>query len=490
MNHHTPPSRQTILDSLRYCLYNLSTPGRFGAYGLDFMGFLIENDCHLPLFAVMDMIRAFLKPLKNFNLSPVRPWIHEPCFQNRYDHYAEFILWISESSLLKRIGYDFQELVRATGNENMEAEFYKASRFILFEFAIKCPFSQWKQIYSLFTIKTITSNEVTLNSVNSAKALTEEEEGKLLSALGIAEQSEQDSPLLNLPLGQGGIMNTIFAPTMEVFKAGKLNREEQNLTQLAQLPQLIDYKLIDLYLHYYDRFDPSEQLRHKIARLDLISRTAIKRSPNYDCYSDLSTEGAPNATYLSMGFKKFFVKMIEGGRVFIGNDPPIRDQDRIAVRFYLIEDLKSLNEKVDREICVKNKAFRRYSHVNIHKLVSFLICHDLTRYMGMITHTDIKVQFVTYKVNDKPGPVSTKPLSIRSLRRNHTLDSGFIIRNRELHQELLIESGATSPGFCKPDGDFMKHFFQQSDSALKASRGCLQHYDIFFGCGGNIHWRK
>jgi hypothetical protein len=65
----------------------------------------------------------------------------------------------------------------------------------------------------------------------------------------------------------------------------------------------------------------------------------------------------------------------------------------MAVRFYFIEDIKSLNEKIVRESWVKGKAYERYSHTNIHKLVSFLLFHDMTRYLGMITHLDIKVQF-------------------------------------------------------------------------------------------------
>jgi hypothetical protein len=50
----------------------------------------------------------------------------------------------------------------------------------------------------------------------------------------------------------------------------------------------------------------------------------------------------------------------------------------------------------------------------------------------------------------------------------------------------LIESGSTVSDYRKPDADFFKQFFEESESSLKASSVHPQHYDLFFGCGGTF----
>ena len=450
------------------------------------MRFLIKCDCHLPLFAAMDIVRAFFSPLANHILSVRRPQIHDASFRKRYDRYAEFIYAFSNIPGLRRTGNDFQELTRIRGGENLEAEFYLATRFILFEWSTKCPFVRWGETYPLDLVNEITMDQIAKSRTDADCFLQKDEEAHLLRALGLVDDGSQDPNHRFISTHSSEEMDAILAPTMEIFRAAKQEENHDLTTLLAELPQLIDYKLIDLYLHYYDNFEPSEDLRHKIARLDLLSRTAIKRSPHYDRYSDLSYQGTPNPTYLNMGFDRFFIKMIEGAPVFIGNDPPIKDQDRMAVRFYFIEDIKSLNEKIVRESWVKGKAYERYSHANIHKLVSFLLCHDMTRYLGIITHLDIKVQFAKYRVEDHCVCVSTMPISIRAMRRNHSLNSGFVIRNRDLHKEFLIESRGTAADYREPDAEFLRHFFEATGTSLKASSLYSQNYDVFFGCGGTF----
>jgi hypothetical protein len=173
-----------------------------------------------------------------------------------------------------------------------------------------CPLGE---TYPLDLVKELTMDQIAKNRADADNFLQKDEEAHLLRVLGLVDDGSQDPNPRFMSSHSSAEMDAILVPTMEIFRAAKQEEENHDLTTLmAELPQLIDYKLIDLYLHYYDNFEPSEDLRHKIARLDVLSRTAIKRSPHYDRYSDLSYQGSPNPTYLNMGFDRFFIKMIEG----------------------------------------------------------------------------------------------------------------------------------------------------------------------------------
>ena len=468
---------------------------------------LVKADWHLPLFAAQDIVCSFfLAPIRSSPMLSLLP-VYDDSFRNLYSKYPEFLGRILQSPSFKRIGDDLRRFTGFEQIDQLEREWllYYTCRFVLSEMAMACPFVSSQPIYRSDLLARINWKSFKIPEREGFQA---EYEKQLLMKLKL--QNVDTDEVRILPTEKKAktqiesLIETIFRgyrdktegyqeKIKEVAKNKKGNASEKEkdeklqhqkrmyLQDLSRFAHLFDYKLIDLYLNYYDRFEASDQLRHKIALLDLLSRIAVERSPFNSEYSTQWRSGLPNPAHLVQGWLRFFLKTLEGAPVFLGYPDPIYDQDKIAVRFYIIEEMKSLSEKIKKEEGYPP----RFSHVNIHKLISLLVSHDLVRYLGNISKMDITLKFLSYYVGVTKPVRPTDEMSIKALRGKHKMEEGFMIRRKELQKTLFFEPSILEAGPASFDPRFFNTFFQDLESSTAGSASAYARiYDIFFARGG------
>ncbi len=268
-------------------------------------------------------------------------------------------------------------------------------------------------------------------------------------------------------------------------EGGKQWHQEKKYLQALSLTQhLFDHKLVDLYRFHHDKYEPSDKLRHKIAELAHLTRSAIDRSLFYTEYSKLGKQGFPIPTYLSQGWKYFLFRVLSGEHVFFDNDPPIREQDNIAIRFFLVEEIISLSEKLMEE-----SSWNFPHHLTTHKLISLLLCHDIVKYLGGVSDFDVSMQFYTYNeaiaLKEENYPIRYIKKSMKKVLSSNSIKGPFLTRIKDIQKELFMEASAINVGRCRFDKEFFQRYEKDLSSSISSSAKYNVIFNIFFGRGGS-----
>ena len=252
------------------------------------------------------------------------------------------------------------------------------------------------------------------------------------------------------------------------------------LEGLLRREHLFDHKLAELYCEYCNAYEPSGLLRQKIAELMNISQAARERSSFFTEYSEQGRGGFPNPVYLAQGAKRFLYRASRGEFVYLDNEPPVREQLDITLRFFLIEDMTALCENLSDK---STGCFPH--HLTVHKLLSMLLVHDVVKYLGRISNFDVHMQI--YRFRESLGGFETLDIasilkSMKMLFEQVSISKPFLISDRQFLKNLLFEGGATEVGHS----DFTDEFYQRYDKWLDASSGSKTEttFNLMFGrCG-------
>jgi hypothetical protein len=507
-------THKVLQESLRFCLYPRAIVKLFGAYGLDLTRRLLDSGTFLHLFSAVDIVCSFFSimiplPPRLPTLPVSQEWRH---FRTLYLEYPRYIESLFEGAFFRMVAADAHRLIGYEQLRQAENELllYKTFSFVIAELALECPFIE---LDPPFDPRILSAIRWDFMVVPERRPFEPREEQILLASLGFENPSVAKAEKENDVRKEAGksestsvssnggaadprtevLFGTVFQWYHERRNNGVLkgmaeqdiqgaNSAAQDiLVDIARLPYVLDYKLIDSYLDYHDKFELDEELRHKISFLKQISRISIEKSPFITEYSMQWTSGIPNPAFLTQGWKIFMLKMIEGAPVFLGKPDPLYDQDTVAIRFYFIEDLRTLCEKI-----LDTEARPRFSHLNVHELTALLVAHDIVKYLGAISKMEMSLEFIKYGEGTGNRTRSTGALHTRTIREKVALDEGFMVRNRSVEKVLLIEPGKMGLQASKFDEDFFKKFFEELDSRLTGSSNNARIYDFYFGPGGTF----
>lgn len=507
-------TQKALQESLRFCLYPGAMVERFGPHGLDITRRLLDSGSFLHLFSAVDIVCSFFSIM--VPLPPRLPTLpvsqESRHFHTLYLKHAQYIKSLFESAFFKMAAADAGRLIGYEQLRQAENEFllYRTFSFVIAELALECPFIKLDPPFDLRILNAIEWDSIV---VPERRPFEPNEEQALLASLelgnpsGDKEEEKSDTRKEAVKSGSTSVSSNGGAadPRTEVLfgtvfqwyherrnngaRKGMAEQDVQGanssaqdiLVNIARLPHSLDYKLIDSYLEYHDKFDLDEELRHKISLLRQISRISIEKSPFITEYSMQWMSGIPNPAFLIQGWKRFMLKMLEGAPVFLGKPDPLFDQDTVAIRFYFLEELRTLCEKV-----LDTEARPRFSHLNVHELTSLLVAHDIVKYLGAISKMEMSLEFIKYGEGTGSKTRSTGALHTRTLREKVALDEGFMVRNRSVERVLLTEPNEMGLRASKFDEDFFKEFFEGLDSRLTASSRSARIYDFYFGPGGTF----
>lgn len=236
--------------------------------------------------------------------------------------------------------------------------------------------------------------------------------------------------------------------------------------------------MIDLYLEFFNKFEPSDKLRRNLFFLNKISRISIETSPFIKEYSQQWTSGAPNPAHLIQGWQRFVLKWMEGAPVFLGRPTPMYEEDRMAIRFFIIEELRAACEKIAAE-----NGAPRFSHLNIHKLIALLVGHDIVKYLGLISKLNLTLEFICFHLGEVNPAKTSNEMNTRILSEKVNTNTGFMVKDRILQNLLLTEVAAHRAEPLVSSPDFYSHFFEKTESQMASDR-YARSYDFFFARGG------
>jgi len=501
-----------LQESLRYCLYHRDRIERYGPLGLDLMRRLWSTGLYIQLFAAVDLVCCFFAAL--LEPAPLFPTLQtnrgNENFASLYATYPAYLQSLFESALFRMLREDARRLItfERAGREDREKTIYRAFSFVLSELAMNCPFVALDPPFAPVVPGRLDWNNL---RVPEREPMMKEMEEEILAIIGFGGKEKEKSAEA---LGTSGISparsaangrpaeqsridvlcSTVFHKYLdetEKFQkaaSGKTapqeNSHEERVKyrrQIERIPQAVDYKVADLYLELFNSFEPSEELRRKISYLKRISRVSVDVSPFNQEYSRQWTSGMINPAYLMQGWQRFIQKLVEGEPVFLGCPTPLYEEDRISIRFYMLEELQASCEKVPEE-----KGGRpRLSHLNAHKLMALLAGHDIVKYLGIIEKMDISLEFVCFLAGRNDPVRNSGQMKTALLRQKVETNSGFMVKNRVLQNLLLTEASSHEIGVINPENGFYSSFFEQLDSKMTSGSGRHSRcYDFYFARGG------
>lgn len=325
------------------------------------------------------------------------------------------------------------------------------------------------------------------------------DESALRRKISLLELSEKERQLTTLVFRQSLIPNfdpacvnggisllgsasfAIVADTLEGHNRAEFDLPADDiLDELLHQEHLFDHKLAELYCEYCNAYEPSGLLRQKIAELMEISQAARERSNFFIEYSEQGRDGFPNPVYLAQGAKHFFYRASRGECVYLGNEPPVREQLDITLRLFLIEDMTALCENLSDK---SSGCFPH--HLTVHKLLSMLVVHDVVKYLGTISNFDVHMQIYRFRESlegFEKLDITSILKSMKMLLEQSSISKPFLISDRQFLKNLLFEGGATEVGHS----DFTDEFYQRYDKWLDASSGPKTEttFNLMFGrCG-------
>jgi len=422
--------------------------------GVELMAYFRKHLCYIPVFAATDTVSAVIGSDNNILPSnQPRLTAHNEWFAKAYRQYLDYIDFIVNDPSIQKIKYDFFQ-TRFAQNGFSERTILLRSLSVLFlKLSHLCPFVRPWNGPDIIEYETVRYNGL---NVDDERFDVEREELDFLFAHYNLEKSNK---YLDLDLGHKVSGKDPHLSMLFDIIGGKVKRivhhhnngngsKGQSLDQQSCLlgnedglsldsfheclryQHIINFDLINLYLKYYDSFEPEEELRRKIALIDLLSRTAYKRTPHNTAYEEIKNSGHFLPSY--MVFPEYFVynALIEGKNVFLGNEEKKYDQHNICVCFHHIEDIHSITEKT---------GFDCQIHHTLHKLMMTLIMHDLVEYLGKITNMNIFVQYHIHRLNekglDKPG--EHDEILINDISRRSRMDEPFILQYERFSKRII-----------------------------------------------------
>lgn len=509
MNGDYWPIHQALQESLKYCLHPRDKVERYGAFSVDLVKQLSASGLFLQLFAAVDIVCAFfssmLEPVPLLSTLPVNRANER--FVGLYQRHLDFISSLFDSPLFRLLRDDARRLVsneRAL-REEREAELYQAFVFILTELAGECPLVT---VNPPFPQNIINQVDWCRFTIPERQPIGAELEKEILDLLGMGmpgPQVEADTPGDSCAASADTadwngaqvdsridvLCGTVFQRYREETNwlqrsnsgESKANEPDQSKKvryrrRLARLPQVVDYKLIDLYLEFFSKFEPSEKLRRNLSFLNKISRISIETSPFIKEYSRQWTSGAPNPAHLIQGWQRFVLKWMEGEPVFLGRPTPMYEDDRMAIRFFILEELRAACEKI-----ADGNGPPRFSHLNTHKLMALLVGHDIVKYLGLISKLNLTLEFICFHLGEVNPAKTSNEMNTRILRERVNTNTGFMVKDRILQNLLLTEVAAHRVEPLIPSPDFYSHFFEKTESQMASDR-YARSYDFFFARGG------
>jgi hypothetical protein len=268
-----------------------------------------------------------------------------------------------------------------------------------------------------------------------------------------------------------------LAPSEPPSSAGNSLKVE-TLHECIRYQHILDYNLMNLYLKYYDAFEPSEHVRRKIALVDLLSRTAIKRTPHNTAYEKPKNNGQLIPSYLIFEDYLLYTMILEGKCVFFGNDELIYDQYHMCIGFHHIEDIPTVTEKT---------GFATQVHHTLHKLMMLLVMHDLVEYLGKITNMNIVVQYHAYRPghNADGAGATHEEIRINDIRKISRMDEPFMLQYDRVRKRVLKEPGLLELAQKPYDRSFFKQFMTDLETATRKSFWA-NRFDFFMGRQGTF----
>ncbi|MFH2044798.1 MAG: hypothetical protein ABIK92_06605 [Pseudomonadota bacterium] len=500
--------QEVLSESLRFSVYPKELIDRFGILSLDTMKALSISGYYIPLFASIDIFCSFFSPSLQYyqSINPL-PVKHLNFSKFYCESYIRFLKAIRDIPALQKMANLFYFEKYRYKNKNSASElyfdnnlFYETFVFIIRDMAMVCPLTNIQQVYDPSIISIITWDDL---YIPSRKKFALEEEINILKRLGFDNfipspfsgnhswgkkidillksfflVSQNQNTKYNQPIHH---INDL-AKEKKTQKVELLNRNKKIIKDISKTSYLFDYKLIDLYILNVDDFNPSDKLRRKIAQLQNISRQAIEKSPFNTEYTDPKDSGVINTFYLSMDDDLFKLKYLEKQPIFFGNQPPIKEQENLGVRFCMLEDIKSISEK----ICEKNRY--RYPHITVHKLISILLCSDIIKYLGKVPELNIIMDLIIYTLYfDSEKESSTKKVRLSMKDLINSRKEVDLTNLKELQEKLFLEAPLLKTYSFVPNINNYNILFNSindSDDSLMRMSGCNRVLNLFFGWGG------
>ncbi|MDC1286786.1 hypothetical protein N8198_02755 [Gammaproteobacteria bacterium] len=269
----------------------------------------------------------------------------------------------------------------------------------------------------------------------------------------------------------------------ESGQSGRSPGEEILIPNYGDDTELVrfDMKLADLYSYYFNQFEPSQTLRQKIAELMEMSRNAITRNNFFDEFSQQGRQGMPNPAYVVQGTKQFLRRMHRGEAVFIDNDPPVREQEDIAIRFVILEDLGGTTEEVTD---ASSACFP--CHYSIHKLLAMLVIQDVVKYLGQVSRFDVRFDVIVIRESLSPPELTTEVVSrqMSKLLFEGSIAVPFLLLNDEFLRLLLMDGELTEVAHSRFDPLFYRRFDEQLNHL--PSSHMLTSFNVVFGRAGML----
>ncbi len=534
---------EIIGDSLSFALTPAQHLPEMIAGGAQLMRKLSTVGLFLPPFAAVDIVTAFYTAGIGRFIFNSRSSITHPrsrLFGRRYHNdYQAYLQWVRDVPEVKKLSL----LVSNKFGETMRPLAKQALQGVLNEIAMKCPFMRiicwadaslfrdvaWPECTDPSSLVDTREFEVLavlgLNGCLNRQSI----EPPLLKDLlvsGILEdipssdyvafdRSIVDSRELAARIKKHGIgeleicqhhyLQTHLPPfdpetargdfailglaSLAQLSLGEFEQPGRSLTEEIFMPNVgddaelvrFDMKLADLYSYYFNQFEPSHTLRQKIAELMELSRNAIERNNFFDEFSQQGRQGMPNPAYVVQGTKQFLRRMHRGEAVFIENDPPVREQEDIAIRFVILEDLCGATEEVTD---ASSACFP--CHYSIHKLLAMLVIQDVVKYLGQVSRFDVRFDLMVIRESLSPPELTTEVVSrqMSKLLYEGSIAVPFLLSKDEFLRLLFMDGGLTEVAHSRFDSLFYRRFDEQLNNL--PSSHMLTCFNVLFGRAGML----
>jgi len=495
--------QRNLGESLRFSMHSRELIMRYGEFGLELMKALADIGLKVPLFAAVDIICMFFSSAQNYypNLQQIKV-LNKEFRKNYINEYKQYIESIQSRPVFREFANrrNFERKFSGAADNSLENRaFYELHATNLRDnLARSCPYLSRLSGKEHLLLQPVEWEEI---QVPDKRPFNEDTENRILELMGITElnfaeigegktadegndkrEDIFETTILNeyenskKEYGSNGSGHDASKERQEEMIRKEMNRQKKLRRSLSRTQYLYDYKLVDLYIDLCDDFDPSDMVRSKIAKLEYLSHQAVDRTPFNDEYTEPKSSGAINPIYLVQGFNRFILKYLEGHPVFYGNNPPRREQDHIGIRFFLLEEMRSLSEKV------RDAGFDRFSHHTVHKLISLLISHDIVKFLGKVSAMEIIMDFIISCKTKENDPVRSVRLSMNRLRSQYK--GVELSRLKEIQREFFLEIPSVRTGIFNYDRADYEEYFSHLDSSTKPIPACNNIYSLFFGRGG------
>ncbi len=462
----------------------------------------------IPFFAAADIICCFLKQNSgsaSFNVPEIPENLEE--IRNEYhlftgidqqhyetntvtelsnvrDQYQTFLKNFVTQNGLDLILRDFryERSSNAPTLLKQERQIYMGFQNLLFDVARSCPLVSRTPLYNTGLLQSVDENAVSDMFARSSSTLARVfrlESSALRPAVPARNVAEKEKTIdISLITTRAQSHKRLAEAAFSAGNAGGVGPTGHIETQLPSLSY--DPKTTALHLRHL-KYEPTDRLKRKLAKLRQLDKQAVQRSP-FNCeYSRQERSGTINPSFLTLGLLRLLIKMQEGHAVYLGRPDPMYQDDNITVDFYLAEDAAVLTEKITPDSSGHGCA----THANIHKTLAMLLARDLALYLGSVGKMNLFINFSLYRCGPESTITRSPTLRASNLKLHPLTDTG-LLTEREIQRVLLFESAEGEAAYRTFGPNFHKEYFGALKKAYEIAPAPGRHYAFFFQRGGGF----